>query len=203
VENKMNHYQEITLIPDAETNLGFLWEKVYQQTHLALVENKNITGGSDVGVSFPQYGDKNFPAGTKLRLFAKTVTQLQQLNIQKWLNRLTDYTHITSIKDVPTSGTQFAIFRRRQFMTNPYRLAKRRAKRKGESIEQALEHYSNFNDKETKLPYINMVSLSSEDKNRFRLFIEREIVENSSEAVFSCYGLSSRDKAKQASVPWF
>jgi CRISPR-associated endonuclease Csy4 len=104
---------------------------------------------------------------------------------------------------VPESVKQFAVFSRKQFNTNPLRLAKRRAKRKGESLEQALEYYSSFKDKETKLPFINMVSLSSKQKNRFRLFVEMELVNNPSGGVFNCYGLSCSYSGKPATVPWF
>ena len=37
----MKHYIEITLLPDAEVGLGFIWQKMYQQIHLALVEVKD------------------------------------------------------------------------------------------------------------------------------------------------------------------
>ncbi|MBT3716384.1 MAG: type I-F CRISPR-associated endoribonuclease Cas6/Csy4 [Deltaproteobacteria bacterium] len=199
----MDYYQEITIIQNVEANLGFLWEKVFQQVHLALTENKTETDTSEVGVSFPEYKQGNFPLGAKLRLFAQTEKQLQQLNLLKWLNRLSDYTHSTSIREVPESVKQFAVFSRKQFNTNPLRLAKRRAKRKGESLEQALEYYSSFKDKETKLPFINMVSLSSKQKNRFRLFVEMELVNNPSGGVFNCYGLSCSYSGKPATVPWF
>ncbi|MCO4790206.1 type I-F CRISPR-associated endoribonuclease Cas6/Csy4, partial [Vibrio cholerae] len=36
----MNYYQEITLLPDADIALGFLWQNVFQQVHIALVEHK-------------------------------------------------------------------------------------------------------------------------------------------------------------------
>ena len=68
----MNYYQDITLLPDAEANIGFLWEKVFQQVHLALVEKKNPHGKSGIAVSFPGYGNKGFPLGNKLRLLAPT-----------------------------------------------------------------------------------------------------------------------------------
>lgn len=203
----MNYYIELTLHPNAEANLGFLWEKAYQQVHLALVENLNATGQSAIGISIPQYKKETFPLGSKLRLFAKTAAQLEKLNIQKWLSRLADYTRFTSIKEVPTVD-YFAIFRRKQFDTNPHRLARRRAIRKGESLEVALKHYSGFKDQEAKLPYINLVSLSSEQsyneqRQRFRLFIEQEIVDQISTGDFNGYGLSSRKQTKQATVPCF
>ena len=209
----MKFYLDITLLSDAEINLGFLWQKVYQQVHLALVEMKTSDNKSKVAVSWPEYGGKTFPLGNKLRLFAETEDQLKQLNMVKWLNRLTDYTHCTSIREVPHSVRHFACFKRKQFDTNINRLSRRWAKRNGVSLVQALDHFSGFKDKETKLPYVNMVSLSTKNessfsntdskKEKFRLFIEREIVDEYSVGEFSCYGLSSREPNKQTTVPWF
>ncbi|MBL6987684.1 MAG: type I-F CRISPR-associated endoribonuclease Cas6/Csy4, partial [Methylobacter sp.] len=106
----MKHYCDITLLPDAEANLGFLWQKVYQQIHLALVENKVGENHSLVAVSFPEYGSKAFPLGNKLRLLAEEATWLEGLNLSKWLNRLSDYCHYTSIKPIP-AVTEYAVFR--------------------------------------------------------------------------------------------
>ncbi|NOQ13677.1 MAG: type I-F CRISPR-associated endoribonuclease Cas6/Csy4 [Methyloprofundus sp.] len=192
----MKYYIDITLLPDAEANLGFLWQKVYQQLHLALVENKVSEKQSAIAVSIPDYGSKAFPLGCKLRLFAQYQEQLQQLDMGKWLKRLTDYTHVTSIKNVPVSVSQFAQFRRKQFNTNSERLARRRVKRKEESLEQALKHYASFTDQETHLPFINIKSLTKGEQ--FRLFIERDIFKKSEEGTFNCYGLS-----QGATVPIF
>ena len=201
----MKYYQDITLLPDAESNLGFLWQKVYQQLHLALVENKTADNHSSIGISIPEYSEnqkeKIFPLGSKLRLFAQNEEQLERLDMGAWLRRLTDYMHCTSIKEVPSSIDKFVCFKRKQCDTNAERLARRRAKRKGESLEQALEHFAGFKDQNTKLPFVNVKSLSGDQE--FRLFIEKEVVEQSRIAEFSCYGLSSRDTNKQASVPWF
>jgi CRISPR-associated endonuclease Csy4 len=191
----MNFYLDITLLPDAEANIGFIWQKVYGQLHLALVEQQTENGHSAIAVSFPEYSDNVFPLGRKLRLFSKTSEQLQRLNLAKWLNCLTDYTHCTSIKEVP-QVERYARFKRVQFDSNIERLARRRVKRKGESLEEALMHYSGFKEQQSKLPFVNMQSLSK--GGRFRLFIELETVEQENEGLFSCYGLS-----KTASVPWF
>lgn len=192
----MKYYIDITLLPGAEDSLGFLWQKVYQQVHLGIVENKTAGGNSAVAVSFPKYGDKNFPLGDKLRLFSAIEEKLQELDIGKWLNRLHDYTHVTSIKEIPQSGTKFVCFSRKQFNTNIERLARRRVKRKGGSFEEALKHYANFQDKKSELPFINVNSLHSGGK--FRLFIEQSKEQKPVEGEFSCYGLS-----KTATVPWF
>ena len=194
----MNFYLDTTLLPDAEANIGFIWQKVYGQLHLALVEQQTANGRSAMATSFPEYGDNAdnlFPLGSKLRLLATTSEQLQQLNLAKWLNRLTDYTHCTSIKEVPRVE-QYARFKRVQFDSNIERLARRRAKRKGESLEEALMHYSGFTEQQSKLPFVNIQSLSKDE--RFRLFIHRELVSQAESGEFSCYGLS-----KTATVPWF
>jgi CRISPR-associated endonuclease Csy4 len=205
----MKYYQDIALLPDAEANLGFIWQKVYQQLHLALVTRQICSGKSAIAISIPEYNDTFFPLGSKLRLFAETQEQLNHLDMAKWLNRLTDYTHHKPIKAVPANITKYACFKRKQFDTNLHRLSRRRAKRKGQSLEQAIEHFSGFKDHETKLPFVNMVSLSTDSiddfskKKKFRLFIEKEMVDKHSIGQFSCYGLSSRVTGKHATVPWF
>lgn len=190
----MNFYCDITLLPDAEANLGFLWEKVYTQVHLALVEQQ-VSGVSNVAISIPGYGDKPFPLGNKLRLMANTERDLEKLELSKWLNRLQDYCHTTSIKKVPSTDV-FVNFNRKQFKTNFDRLARRRAKRHKESLEQALTHYNNKEAQKTKLPFIQVKSLSN--NTRFPLFIDKINETQKIEGEFNCYGLS-----KTATVPWF
>ena len=71
----MNYYQDITLLPDAVITLGFIWQKVYQQVHIALAENKIAENQSAIAVAFPEYGSKGFPLGSKLRLLALTAME--------------------------------------------------------------------------------------------------------------------------------
>ncbi len=194
----MRYYLDITLLPDAEVNLGFLWQKVYQQIHIGLVENKIAENQSAIAVSFPKYGDKEFPLGNTLRLLANQESQLKQFNIEKWLSRLADYTHLKSIKEVPRGVNTFARFKRVQFDTSMERLARRRAKWKGEPLEDALAHFSSFKVQQSKLPFVNIQSLSR--RERFRLFIKQELVTQADNGVFSCYGLS---KVGKGTVPWF
>jgi len=191
----MKYYIDITLLPDAEANLGFLWQKVYQQTHLALVENKIAENQSAIAVSFPKYGDKKFPLGDKLRLLSEDKAQLQQLNMGRWLSRLTDYTHITSIKNVPLIINEYACFKRKQFKSNLTKEALRRAKYKNESLEIALAHFKHYQIK-TELPFIDMKSLTKDEQ--FKLFIDCVITESLKHSDFNCYGLS-----KGGNVPWF
>lgn len=195
----MQHYQEITLLPNDDIGHYFLWGKIYQQLHLALV---TLAAGKDgaVGVSFPEYSKGQPRLGRKVRLFAEDVVTLDALNIAEWLNRLSDYCHISSIKPVP-DNTQHVQVSRKQCVTSPERLARRRAKRKGESYEQALAHYEGFNVEGSRLPFIEMHSESTQnvgDKHRFRLLVDQHVVATPKAGVFSCYGLSTT-----ATVPWF
>ena len=193
----MKYYLDITLLPDTEITLGFIWHKVYQQIHIALAENKVADNESAIALSLPNYGDHKFPLGNKLRLLAETEQVLDTLAINTWLKRFTDHTHITSIKSVPESVNEYACFSRKQVKTNFSRLARRRAKRHNETFEQALQHYVSFEDEKTKLPFINIKSLSKGEQ--FRLFIERKVSEQAEKGKFNCYGLSK----EQATVPWF
>lgn len=196
----MKHYVEITLLPTDDIGHYFLWSKIYQQLHLALVELTGGQGGS-VGFSFPEYSANQLRLGRKLRVFAPTETQLAQFNAQKWLERLSDYCHISSIRAVPEQ-TQFAVFSRKQYVMNPERLARRRAKRKGETFEQAFSHFVGFDGEFSSLPFVALESLSTassvESNHRFKLFIAQQLVSKSQEGSFNCYGLS-----QSATIPWF
>jgi CRISPR-associated endonuclease Csy4 len=193
----MKHYIDITLLQNDEIGHYFLWSKIYQQLHLALVEQ----GHGQVGLAFPEYSSGQPRLGRKLRVFGSTVETLEKLGLSKWLRRLVDYCHLTSIRPVP-EHTQYAVFSRKQCDTNPERLARRRAKRKDETYEQALAHFAGFEGVFTTLPFVDLTSLSTtlpEDKShRFKLFIERKFCKSPQNGEFSCYGLS-----KTATVPWF
>nr|WP_051488346.1 type I-F CRISPR-associated endoribonuclease Cas6/Csy4 [Salinivibrio socompensis] len=104
----MNYYQEVTLLPDVEIAVGFLWHKVFQQVHIALAENKVGPNQSAIAVGFPDYRQGDFPLGYRLRLFAQTEAAFEQLNIQRWLSRLTDYVHIKAVKPVPEGVQDYA-----------------------------------------------------------------------------------------------
>ena len=185
----MKHYIDITLLPDPEIPLYFLWEKVYQQLHLALVEIKEPDDKVKIGVAFPQYDEQQHQLGCKLRLFAPSCELLEKLNINHWLSRLTDYVHISSIKNVPEKINSYVVFKRVQLKTSNARLARRKAKRKGITQQQALTYLQEHHEKTSRLPYIHIKSCDTEQ--RYRLLIAR--IETDSSQItkgFSCYGLS-------------
>lgn len=214
----MKYYQDITLLPDAEVSLGFIWEKVYQQIHLLLVENKSAESQSQLGLSFPTYGDKNFPLGNQLRLLAESEERLVKANVNQWLQRLSDYVHVKSIKAVPDNVQQYACF----YRVNP-KSQQRRLKQLDRRVEFLSQKHGVDKEKmraqllcsieqrsdESKLPYINVQSLSSSNENqrhKFMLFIncKKASQPKNNGNSFTCYGLSPTDKA-QAPIftPWF
>ena len=204
----MKFYQEITLIDQAEISSYFIWSKLYTQLHIALAEIKDVNDKVSIGVSFPQYifeektdqQKAKVNLGKKLRLFAQSESDLAKLDIRKWLERLEDYVHITSIREVPSDIKGYAVYKRKQVKTNAQRLARHRVKRGDIGFDEALARYSNVVTT-TNLPYIEMKSLSTSDQQgekRFKLFIEKRSAEKSETQVFSTYGLSSA-----SSVPEF
>jgi CRISPR-associated endonuclease Csy4 len=186
----MKSYLEIILKPQPEIPLYFLWEKVYQQVHLALVEIQDDEGKVNIGLSFPEYDADKHQLGSKLRLFALSQKDLDVLSVHKWLNRLTDYVHIASIRDVPEKIIGYAFFKRIQTKSSNPRLARRKMKREGVSYEQALSTLSKHKEKNSKAPYIHIKSLSTD--KRYRLMIACvETKQRSNAENFSTYGLSS------------
>ncbi len=193
----MKFYIEITLLPNVEIPINFLWEKVYQQIHLALVGIQDAKGKVKIGASFPEYDSDRHQLGSKLRLLALSQKDLEGLTIHKWLSRLTDYVHITSIREVPENSAGYAFFKRIQTKSSNARLARRKAKRGGMSYEQALLVLNKHKEQISKAPYIHIKSLSSD--KRYRLMIACvEAKQRGNTESFSTYGLSSK-----SSVPIF
>lgn len=192
----MKYFLELTLLANIEIPLHFIWQKLFQQIHLALAENKQADGTSAIGVSFPEYNLNSCCLGTKLRLFAQTRENLIQLDCRKWLERLRDYIRISDIEMVPDHVNRYLIFHNTKNKGSSEKLARRRAKRKGETVEQALAAYSGYTPGILRLPYINIASQTT--AQRFKLFIEQIIKDSAQEGVFSCYGLS-----RDSTVPDF
>ncbi|WP_109867697.1 type I-F CRISPR-associated endoribonuclease Cas6/Csy4 [Methylocucumis oryzae] len=177
----MKFYLEITLLPNPEVGIHFLWSKVYQQIHLGLVEIQDDQGHVPMGVAFPEYvqGDKRRVLGVKLRLFAEHEATLSQFNASHWLARLSDYVHCTSIRPVPEKLVGYATYQREQPKTNKERLARRYAKRHGMDLATALHsavdltvkppsgetykaqlRYCDMTQKTVTTPFIRLQSLS-------------------------------------------
>ena len=213
----MNYYQEITLLPNPDINLFSLWSKVFQQLHLGLVEMQDAQKRVPIGISFPEYvvGEKYSLLGGKCRLFAQDEATLTRFDVNKWLARLSDYVHCTSIRPVPDKISGYAIYQRQQPKTSPARLARRYAKRHDMDFETALHDTINLADTATpntpyqqtfrycdmpskaiSTPFIRLKSLSSGQD--FCLWLKKSAASEPVVANFSSYGLSA-----SATVPEF
>jgi len=189
----MKYYQELTIIPNFEVPSYFIWSKVYQQLHLGLVEMQDSKGIVPFGVSFPQYQyeSRKGGIGEKMRVFANSENELNDLGIKKWLQRLSDYVHITGIREVPEKKKGYAIYQRIHLENSPEQKARRFIKRhEGEAIkyEQAVQMFS-IKRSECCLPYINQKSLTN--NNTFRVFIAKSYCEKAVYNGFGTYGLSN------------
>lgn len=185
----MNYYLDITLLPGAEIGVNFLMEKVYKQIHIGLTDTQMPNGSSAIGISFPEYNAEKYQLGTKVRLFAQDKQIIENFNAKKWLSRLSDYVHITSVRDVPTNLTNYVRFKRKQSKSNTERLARRKAKREGIEYDKAFKLLQSRKEILIKSPFIKMASCSSEQS--FRLYIIKEHACEQINEGFSCYGLSA------------
>lgn len=213
----MNYYQEIRLLPDAESSLGFIWQKVYQQIHIALADNKIGENHSAVALSIPGYVDskvgiRTFPLGDTLRLFAESEQALKELNIAKWLVRLEDYAQVKSIKPVP-DDCRYACFTRKtvkgekRILAKAKQMAEYKAGETGEPAEKWFKHYRQESATlSSHLPFVQINRSQSEQeqgKSGFKLFIDMQMHDAPKNGKFNCYGLSYTADDTQATVPWF
>lgn len=193
----MKYYIDIQLLADSEVGLGFLWQKVYRQMHIALVEIKDEHDCVKVGFSFPKYRDSSFPLGDILRIFATTKDELEVLNVRKWLSGFEEYIFLGEIKNVPSDIQEYAQFKRKQVKSNAERLARRQAKRKNIAFEEALKNYEMMKEETTKLPFVRMKSCSTNQE--MPIFIDKKTSLKEDHSLFNTYGLSKTT----ATIPWF
>ncbi|WEI18681.1 type I-F CRISPR-associated endoribonuclease Cas6/Csy4 [Acinetobacter proteolyticus] len=203
----MNYYAELTIIDSSDFSLYELWSKVYTQLHIAFAEHTNEQGKTQFGVSFPQYRinqQKNIGfLGAKIRIFANTEVQLQQLNLGKWLERFVDYVHFTQPREVPQAKiTGYAHY----FRVNPKMSLEQRivhqAQRHNISLDQARQHFKQYIDQPVVEPYVSLKSLSAKREENidrpYRLYIGKSVAEEAKDGTFGTYGLS-----RFSSVPEF
>lgn len=188
----MKVYIDITLLPSDDIGHHFLWEKVYQQLHIALVDFQKSNSQMVIGFGFPEFNGKSHRLGRKVRVFAQTEAALAQFDVQRWLKRLEDYVHITSVRNVPEEILGYERFCRLQLKGHPERYARRAAMRQGISYEQALSERESMPINKTRNPFIWMKSLTND--NRFRLIFRQEDaskkVAEEANCQFDSYGLS-------------
>ncbi|MFA7108485.1 MAG: type I-F CRISPR-associated endoribonuclease Cas6/Csy4 [Sphaerochaetaceae bacterium] len=182
----MKYYLELTILPSSEINGNFLLSKVFQKIHFLFVNQKEEDGLSNVGISFPEYNKESLGLGSKIRFFAETSERLEALKLKEVLGIFKDYIYITKVRTVPNQ-TKYCCFSRKQKKTGIFALAKRKAKRKEIEFERALKDYQSFEPDLLKLPFVNMLSSSS--NQQYKLFIQKKESEEVG-GKFNTYGLS-------------
>lgn len=188
--SQLTYYQEITLIPDPEIAPYFIWSKLFTQLHIALADVKNNHGTDTIGVSFPDYHyDKNGKSsklGLKLRAFAPSQKDLETLNLYKWLDRLTDYVHIKSIKEVGEQATGYVSVHRYRFKPVDIQ-AQSLAKKLDISYEEAMETVAK-RAPEKSVPYIQMRSQTN--RSNYSLKVLQLACDEPKVGSFNTYGMN-------------
>lgn len=204
----MNYYIEITLLPNPEVGLNFLWSKVFQQLHLGFVEAQQEQG-VPIGISFPEYKlEGHFGVlGSKCRLFSEREEMLAEFLMKQRLARFLDYVHCTGVRPVPEKITGYSVYKRFRPKNNPERLARRYAKRhgldadaawcepvqlkkqEGEVTYSTSFRYCDMKRQRVEFPFIRLKSLSADAT--FCLWVERQQVQEPLDGFFGTYGLSS------------
>ncbi|MGV8941184.1 MAG: type I-F CRISPR-associated endoribonuclease Cas6/Csy4 [Cypionkella sp.] len=185
------HYIDLTVVPDPESGIPQLLGALYDQLHLALVQQKL----DSIGVSFPEYSVAPRSLGARLRLHGSDVL-LRQLFGTDWLRGMRDHVRMTDIGPAPADAPHRAV-QRKQFKTSVERLRRRRMKRKGETPQQALEAIPSSVERTPHLPYVHVRSRSTSQP--FCLFIALGApVPSPVPGSFNRYGLGG-----PTTVPWF
>lgn len=182
----MTQYIELTLLHDNFVASSKILEAVYSKLHTKFSSLRTDDNTQPVGVSFPRY-DISKGLGDKIRLFASDDI-LTSLNLAMVLEDLEKYVHISDVLPVPVKVSH-GHYRRVQVQSNMIRVARRKAKREGITLEEATERLSQFEETHTSLPFVYMGSKSTSQS--FKLFVYCSASESRSDGKFSTYGLSA------------
>jgi len=183
----MDHYIDITLLPDPEFKATVLMNAVYSKLHKTLCE-KNT---SDIGVSFPTHKKT---LGNVLRIHSSE-QKLSALKQQEWLGGMKGYCEVSDISPVPEKVKHQTVGRKQSNMSEAK--LKRLIKRGSISQDEAGQYRLKMSTKALDNPFLELVSASNGHKHR-RYIQFGELREQATDGEFDSFGLS-----KTATVPWF
>jgi CRISPR-associated endonuclease Csy4 len=187
----MDHYVDLTLLPDPEIAQPHLMGALFGKLHVALVAQRS----ESIGISFPAVQAERVWLGDCLRLHGEQVA-LNGLMVANWLASMRDHVHATTVLAVPPKA-RFRVVSRVQAKSSPERLRRRQMRRHGLNAAQALANVPDTATEHLDLPYVQLRSQSTAQS--FRLFIRHcDLVEAQVVGTFSAYGLSTT-----ATIPWF
>lgn len=187
----MDHFQDISLLPDPEFTPQVLLNALFDKLHRALVG----LDSRSLGVSFPDQGQERPGLGKRLRVHGGR-SDLERLAASGWLSGMLDHIALSDIRPVPGRASHVVV-RRVQAKSNPERLRRRLAKRKGLSLEEVRGLIPDAVEQRLELPFLTLRSNST--GHTFRLFVAHS--QPQAEPLpgeFNQYGLSLG-----ATVPWF
>ena len=193
----MKFYQEFTLI-NGNKPLYVIWSELYRQLHIALADLKNQHGIERIGVSFPEYryeekdnqhGKSTTFAtlGGKLRVFAPEQTDLLLLDLPTWLERLNDYVHMSSIKEVGNVTSHLIVKRYR------YKSLEKKAQDyavlKNINFDAALAHVKQYRQMPKHYPFIHLKSQTNQSE--YKLSVWQEVADEENLGSFNTYGMNN------------
>lgn len=185
------HYVEIILLPDPEFSHAHLLGALVGKLHRALARLQ----ANDIGISFPGYSLRPRTLGTVLRLHGDEPALLRLVHTP-WLQGMRDHVRLSELAPAPPEALH-CLVQRRQFKTNVDRLRRRRARRKGETLEQSAAAIPDAVERRPDLPYVQLRSASTGQP--FSLFIALDKASTPTvSGGFNTYGLS-----QGATVPVF
>ncbi|SFK97851.1 CRISPR-associated protein, Csy4 family [Nitrosomonas aestuarii] len=183
----MNHYIDISILPDPEFPATVLMNSLYSKFHKVLYELHATT----IGVSFPRH---QLTLGNLLRVHGNRslLYSIQQFN---WIGAMSGYCKISEVSPVPTD-TKFRTVSRKQ--TNMSNAKLNRLIKRGTITEQQVKNYkAKMFSKGMDIPYLELQSASNGHKHR-RYIEFGELLDEPVQGQFDQFGLS-----KSATVPWF
>jgi len=192
----MNYYQDIKIFPDAEIDIAFLRNKIYQKLHKAIFDLL----AKDIGINFPQVKNK---LGNVIRIHS-TKKRLEQLQTLNWLGGLSGYCEIGDILIVPNEVRGYQIISRIRQTMNETKLSQRISHQTQNNIlktDADIQAYKNqYRAKMTATrsgnPYLE---LNSSKGGLYRIYLHFSKIQNSPIAgKFNNFGLS-----KTATIPIF
>ena len=187
----MKYYMEIKIMPDEpEVSQAFVADRVFNILHGAMA----AAGRGRVGVGLPDLVSqgKDMGLGGRIRLFSNEKTILENLYIEKALDRYEDYTLVGDILETPHCAIH-AVYRRRQAKSQS-RLAKRKARRESLPEKKVASEWKRGRERRLRLPFVTVRS----GTNSMKIHIEKTHYTAPVEGEFSSYGLSAT-----ATVPEF
>ncbi len=184
----MNHYFNITLLPDTEMPATVLMNAICAKLHKQLYDVQSKT----IGISFPKY---DVTLGNVLRIHGSEA-DLQKLHAANWVGGMNGYCKIGEISVVPANAKHRTGSRKQSTMSQS---KLKRLLKRGTITDDKVKDYKAkmFAEKGLDKPWLDFVS--SSNGNRHRRYIELgELQDTPIKGEFDYFGLS-----KTATVPWF